>query len=75
MVASRPEASVLAVIHGLATSWLLKSVGLSVPEQTVPVFIASDDLDALIEARATMSYGSGPAETRAFSPIASRSVA
>lgn len=26
LVASRPEASVLAVIHGLAISWLLKSV-------------------------------------------------
>ena len=51
VVASRPEASVLAVIHGLAISWLLGSVGRSVPaEQAVPVFIAGDDLDAMIGA-------------------------
>jgi broad specificity phosphatase PhoE len=50
LVASRPQASILAVIHGLAISWLLKSVGHGVlAEQAVPVFIAADDLDAMID--------------------------
>lgn len=51
LVASCPETSILAVIHGLVLEWLLKSVGRSAhAEQAVPVFIAADDLGAMSEA-------------------------
>jgi broad specificity phosphatase PhoE len=53
IVASRPEASVLAVIHGLAISWLLKSVGHDLPAgQAIPVVIDGTVVRAMIDATA-----------------------
>jgi broad specificity phosphatase PhoE len=48
-VAVRPEASILAVIHGLVVSWLLSSLGhRTLPDQAVPVFVGRTDLEAML---------------------------
>jgi broad specificity phosphatase PhoE len=53
LLAARPEPSVLAVIHGLALAWTLRSLRhVGLPDQAVPVFVHASDVEAMLDATA-----------------------